>query len=278
MFKRFANSWQLVKSSAAVLQADTELVIFPILSAIGVLLVTASFAVPIIVSGRAQQLENSPLSYVLGFLFYLAAYFVIFFCNSALVGAAMIRLRGGDPTVKDGLRIAFSHIGPIFGYALLSATVGMILKTIQERAGFLGRIVVALVGFVWNVATFLAVPVLVVENVGPIDAVKRSAALLKKTWGEQVIGNGGIGLVFGLLIFGLILLGVPLLILAASAQSPALLIAAIAVLSLTFVVLLILNSTLSSIYTAAVYLYAAEGTAGGSFQTEMIQGAFRPRK
>ena len=278
MIRRFSNSWQLAQSSFAVLRADTELVLFPILSAIGVVLVTASFAVPIFLSGRGAELQHNPLSYLLAFLFYFATYFVIFFCNSALVGAAMIRLRGGDPTVMDGLKIAFSHLGAIFGYALLSATVGIILKTIQERAGLFGRIVISIVGFAWNVATFLAVPVLVVEGVGPIAAVKRSAALLKKTWGEQVIGNGGVGLIFGLLIFGLIMISIPILILAASAQSPALLITAIAILTFTFVVLLILNATLSSIYTAALYLYAAEGNAGGNFQTEMIQGAFRPKK
>ena len=276
MFQRFANSWQLVKSSAAVLQADTELLVFPILSAAGVLLLTASFAVPILVTGSAERVESTPLGLVVAFLFYLATYFVIFFCNSALVGAAMIRLRGGDPTVRDGLKIAFGHIGPIFGYALLAATVGVLLRAIQERAGLLGRIVVSLVGFAWSVATFLAVPVLVCENLGPVDAVKRSAELLKKTWGEQVIGNSGIGSVFGLLIVLVIFCSVPLLILAASV-SPVALIGALSVVVFTVISLAILNAALSSIYTAAVYLYAAEGATGSSFQPSMIQGAFRAK-
>ena len=265
-------------ASAAVLRADTELIVFPILSAIGVIFVTAGFVVPIAVSGRGEELSNSPLSFVIGFLFYLATYFVIFFCNSGLIGAAMIRLKGGDPTVGDGLRIAFSHIGAIFGYALLAATVGMILRAVQERLGLLGKIVVALIGFVWSVSTFLVVPVLVIEGVGPIAGVKRSIELLRKTWGEQVIGNGGIGLVFGLIFVGLIFVSVPLIVFAAMAQSPALLIAAIAVVTFAFMTVAILNATLSSIYTAAVYLYAAEGATGGGFQTEVIAAAFRPKK
>jgi hypothetical protein len=278
MINRFSNSWALVQASLAVLRADTELLIFPVISAIGVVLVSAGFLVPFVVAGHSHRLEEGPLPFLLGFLFYFATYFVIFFCNSALVGAAMIRLRGGDPTVMDGLRIAFSHFGAIVGYALLSATVGMILKSLQERAGLLGRILISIVGFAWNVATFLAVPVLVVEGVGPIAAVKRSSALLKKTWGEQVIGNGGVGLVFGTMIFGLVLIGIPIFMAAAAAHSPALLIAVGAVLALAFIALLVLNATLSSIYTAALYLYAAEGTAGGQFQPQLIQGAFRPKK
>lgn len=277
MFSRFSNSWKLVQASASVLRADKELIVFPILSTIGVVIVSASFIVPIALSGRAEQLDDSPLGFALAFLFYLATYFVIFFCNSALVGAAMIRLRGGDPTVGDGLKIAFNHIGPIFGYALLSATVGMILRALTQRAGLLGRIVISLVGIAWNVATFLAVPILVTEKIGPIAAVKRSAALLKKTWGEQAIGNGGIGLVFGLIIFGVIFAGAGLIFLAAQAGSGPVIFAVVAIVVFVVAALAILNATLSSIYTAAVYLYAAEGSTGSMFQPAQIQGAFRQK-
>jgi len=277
MFRRFSNSWQLVQASAAVLRADKELIVFPIISTLGVLLVSATFIVPIALSGRGEQLEQSPLGFLLAFLFYVTTYFVIFFCNAALVGAAMIRLRGGDPTVSDGLKIALGHAGPILGYALLSATVGMVLRAIQERAGFLGRIVVGLIGLAWNVGTFLAVPVLVSEKIGPIGAVKRSVELLKKTWGEQVIGNSGIGLVFGFIIFGAILVGGAVIAAAAVTGSTPAIFAAGGLVVLTVMVLAILNATLSSIYTAAVYLYAAEGATGSMFRPEQIQGAFRAK-
>lgn len=277
MFKRFSNSWELVKASADVLRADKELVVFPIVSAVLVLIVTVSFVVPLALVGSDSGDAMTAASYVLGFLFYLCSYFVIFFCNSALVGAALIRLRGGDPTVKDGFRIALEHIGPIFGYALVSATVGMILRALQERAGFLGRIVISLIGAAWNIATFLVVPILVTEKIGPIEAVKRSVELLKRTWGEQVIGNAGVGLVFGFITFGVILVSIPLIVLAAASQSTGLLIAVIALVVLTVVLLAVINAALSGIYTAAVYRYAAEGDVGHTFNPEMVKGAFRPK-
>ncbi|MFL7869629.1 MAG: DUF6159 family protein, partial [Anaerolineales bacterium] len=199
MFNKIKNSWNLIKASAAVLQADKELMIFPILSSIGVLIVTATFAFPMMAAGVFDNIvagSSQYLTYLVLFLFYVVQYTVIIFANAALIGAAMIRLKGGDPTVSDGFRIAFQHIGSILGYALLSATVGMVLRMISERSGTLGRIVISLVGLAWNLATYLAVPVLVIEGLGPVEAIKRSTGLLKKTWGEQIVGNFSIGLIF----------------------------------------------------------------------------------
>ena len=282
MFRRLSNSWELVKASAAVLRSDKELVVFPIVSAIGVLIVTATFAIPMFLAGLFDQMYAGdrgiqPLGMLVAFLFYLVQYFVIFFANTALVGAAMIRLDGGDPTVGDGFQIAMRRAGPILGYALISATVGMLLRAIAERAGFIGRIVISLIGFAWNVATYLVVPVLAVEDVGPVEAIKRSTQLLKRTWGEQLVGNAGMGAVFGLLTLAVILVGVPLIVLAAMAQSLIAIGLAVLVLVLALLALGVISSTLSGIYSAAVYRYAAEGEIGGAFSPEMIQSAFRAK-
>lgn len=212
MFERMQNSWTLIKASAGVLRADKELILFPILSSIGVLLVTASFAFPLLLTGFFTTLmegegQSEVLGYLVGFVFYLVQYTVIIFANSALIGAATIRLRGGDPTVGDGLRIAIGHIGPILGYALISATVGTILRLISDKLEFLGEIVSSIFGLAWSLASYLVVPILVLEDVGPIEAVKRSANLLKKTWGEQIAGNFGLGTVFAPLVFLVIIAG-----------------------------------------------------------------------
>ncbi len=280
MFKRISNSWALVKASAAVLQADKELMLFPIISFVLSVLVLITFAVPSVLAGLfdSTALADSgiPLAgYIVGFLFYVVQYFVIFFCNTALVGAALIRLRGGDPTVSDGFRIATARIGPIMGYALIAATIGMILRAISERSGALGKIVVSLVGIAWNVATFLVVPVLAAENIGPIDAVKRSSEYLRKTWGEQIAGNAGMGAVFGLLSFGTILGGIALFIAAAMTES-GLLMAVVGVGTIVSLMgLALVSSTLAGIYAAALYRYAAEGDAGNFFSPDLVKGAFQ---
>jgi hypothetical protein len=280
MFRGLSNSWQLIKASASVLMADKELIIFPIISALGCLVVTLTFALPMFLSGIFDSIaanNSGILPYVVMFFFYVAQYVVIFFANTALVGAALIRLRGGDPTVRDGFRIAFSHFGTIFGYALISATVGMIIRALSNKQNGIGRIVIALIGMAWNIATFLVVPILASEDIGPFQAIKRSVTLLKKTWGEQVVGNFGLGAVFGLLTFGVILIGMLGIFLAVSAQSTVLVVAIIILMVLIFVILGLVNSALSGIYTAAVYRYAVDGESSGFFEAGMVQNAFRSR-
>lgn len=283
MFSRISNSWRLVQASLSVLRSDKELIVFPIVSFFGLLLVSVVFFVPFAAAGLLDSIGGSDgrgiLSYIVLFLFYVVTYTVTIFANSALIGAAMIRLEGGDPTLADGFRIASARSGKILGYAVIAATVGMVLRLISERSGLIGQIVTGLIGFAWSVATFLVVPVLVTEDIGPIDAVKRSSELLKKTWGEQLTGTFGIGMVFGLLAFGImIVIGVPLFALGASSESPAMFLLAIVIIALLLMALGLISSTLNGIYQAALYRYAVDGEMGGFFDPELIQGAFKSKR
>lgn len=279
MFRRLQNSWELAKASWRVLQADKELMVFPIVSFFASLLVLVTFAVPSFLAGifdSAVAGNIGIMGALVGFAFYTVMYFVTFFMNAALVGAAMIRLEGGDPTVGDGFRIAFDHFSSILGYALIAATVGMILRWFSERAGALGRIVVSLVGFTWNIATYLVVPVLVMEKVGPVDAVKRSGGLLKQTWGEQLVGNFGIGTVFGWIGFVVFLLGGGFVALAVATGSVGLIVTAVLLTILMLIAVALVNTTLKGIYTAAVYQYAATGETA-AFDPTMIKNAFKQK-
>ena len=280
MFATFSRSWELVKASWAVLRADKELIVFPIVSMLGMVVVTIVFLIPSVAAGLfdsvTQGRGNGVLSLIVAFLFYVVIYTVIFYANTALVGAAMMRLRGETPTLSDGFRIASEHVSAILGYALIAATVGMILRAIAERTGIIGQIVVGLLGFAWSVATYLVVPVLVVEKLGPVEAIQRSAALLKQTWGEQLVGNFSIGAVFGLLGVAIVLvIGLPLVFIAASANAPALVVLFVLLIVLACIALGVVASTLQGIFTAALYRYATEGTSGGLFDDSLVKSAFR---
>jgi len=287
MFERIGNSWALVKASAAVLRSDKELVIYPIISAITLLMVSAAFFLPLNSIGffdGAQDPGAAEIAVV--FAFYLVQYFVMIFANSALVGAALIRLRGGDPTLGDGFGIAKSHVGSILGYAAIAATVGMILKFLSQAGqsegkgnplALIGVLASSLVGMAWSLATFLVVPVLVTEDLGPMESIKRSSQLLRKTWGEQVVGGLSIGLVFGLLAIFAIILGALAFVFVADTM-PAAAIAIVVLLVLIFLTLALISSTLSGIYSAAVYDYAVGGGAAGEFfREDLIKNAFRSR-
>ncbi len=275
MLQKLANSWQLIKASGRVLQADKELIVFPLISSIALILVTVSFFAPLLVTGTGFEVSESTgsLGYILLFLYYLVQYTVIFFFNSALVGAAMIRLDGGDPTVGDGLRIAYSRLGSILGYAAIAATVGLVLRAVSERSGTLGRIVIGLVGLAWNLATFLVVPVLVTHDVSPLAAIKESARVLKKTWGEQIAGNAGIGFAFFFAYLALGIVAVPAVILAVGSGQGAVITVVMAGVVLAMILLALINASLSGIYSAALYRFATTGEAGG-FDDKILRGAF----
>ena len=280
MFSRIRNSWALVKASAGVLRADKELIVFPILSGLVGLVVMAGFLLPSLLSGLFDSLLGGGpkgIGLLVGLSFYSAESFVVLFANSALIGAAMIRLRGGNPTIGDGLRIASKHVGAILVLSFFSGTVGMILRILARRGKGLGRLGAAIGGLAWNLVTYLVLPVLVVEEISPVEAIIRSATLLKKTWGEQIVVNLSTDAVFGLpklLLIGLIVLVV---FQGSTFGSTVIFALVIALLVVAFLLLGLIESALKGIYVAAVYCYAAQGEVGGFFSEEVVKGAFRPK-
>ncbi len=202
---RIARSWRLIKASTAVLNDDGELLLLPILAgaaslAVGGAMLWQAFDFGTFAGFSEGEATNPPASfYAWLFVFYLVQYFIIIFFNTALVGAAIERLDGGDPTIRSALGLAFRRIMPIFGYALVSATIGVLLRLLGERLGIIGRLIAAGAGLGWTVMTFLVVPVLAAEGIDPLEAIQRSAALLRKTWGENLIGSAGISVIMGAL-------------------------------------------------------------------------------
>lgn len=276
---RIRRSIALTKASLGVLRSDKELLVFPFLSFLALIVLLAIFAVPFIgitAGARFSDGEGaSPVVIALFFAFYLLAHIVAFFFNTALIAAAQIRLAGGDPSVRDGLAVAVKRLPAIVMYAVIAATIGYVLRSIAQRAGLLGSLVVGAVGFSWSIATFLVMPVLAAEGVGPIAAIKRSASLLRQTWGEQLVGNIGIGIVFSL-IFIVGIIGGGLLIGAAAAVSTTLLIVAVIAVVLILGVIGLIAAAVSGIYAASVYRYATTGNAGLGFSSETLAGTFTP--
>jgi hypothetical protein len=290
MAGRIANGWELARQSWSVLLADKKLLVLPLISSIACMAVLASFAIPLalnidwhaLANSKGQQVNvqfNNPTYYALLFTFYFANYFVVIFFNAALVACVREQFRGGTPTVSFGLSAAASRLPQILLWALLSATVGMILQMIAERSKLVGQIIVSLLGAAWSIATYFAVPVLVVEQAGPFDVFKRSAALLKKSWGEGIVANVSMGLITGLLfLLGLLPLIGAIIGMSSNSVPIPLGIALIFISVIYCTALALVTSTLKVILTTALYEYASSGTAPGPFQGELLQQAFRPKK
>ncbi|MBY0461490.1 MAG: hypothetical protein K2V38_29585 [Gemmataceae bacterium] len=282
MFERISNGFALAGSTWRVLVKDKHLLVFPLVSGFLFALVLISFAVPLgtLVDWKQfeQQLQknnNKPPIWVYGvsFAFYFCTYFVIVFCNSALVSCALMRFNGKNPSLSDGFGMAMARLPQIFAWALVSATVGVLLKVIENAHEKVGEIVASLLGTAWSVLTFFVVPVLVVEKVGPVTAVGRSISLLRKTWGEALVGNMGLGFILFLLFLPvLLLLIVGVLLLAQGLTIPG--IAVLVLSGVGFLLHAAISSALDTIFLAALYQYATDGEVPEGFDRRVMESAF----
>jgi Family of unknown function (DUF6159) len=262
MFARFSYTWQLMQASWSVLKRDKTLILFPLFSSIACILVVLSFTTPFFfVDLRSWAHSSRHLTqgeriemYAYIFAFYFVNYFVITFFNVGIISCACLRMIGEEPTFAGGLRVAFQRIHLIAGWALVSATVGLVLKIIESYNKRIGRIIAEVLGAAWTIVTFLVVPVLVVEKKGPIAAFKESVALLQKTWGTQLIGSFSFGLIlFMFLIPGFIVIFFATYLMAAVSIPLGLLLIGLVVAYI--LALALVQSTLHSIFQAAVYMY-----------------------
>src|SRR6266849_2529776 len=201
------RSYAIFKESLQVLAKDKEILLFPLLSGIVTMVAFLSIVSAGVASGVFEHFDkHDPLNYAVAFVWYFISWFIVLFFNVAVIHCAAIRLRGGDPTVADGFRASMQHLGRIAAWAFVSATVGVILRFLADRAGFIGRIIIGLLGAAWSIATYFIVPVMIFENRTLRDSVKQSTQLIAKTWGESLVAAGGIGVFIMLLaLAGLVL-------------------------------------------------------------------------
>jgi len=167
---RMGRGFQLFRETFGILRKDREMLIFPILSGFVTLLVVATFLLPLFFSGILAGVGtsgSSPLAYVLLFAFYVVSYFIVIYFNTALVGCALIRLDGRDPTFMDGIHAASARIGKILSWTLIAATVGLILQLIRgDGRGLLTTLASAILGAAWSLATFFVIPAILLLLVG----------------------------------------------------------------------------------------------------------------
>lgn len=263
---KFGRSWQLMKTSLGVLRKDKEILIFPVFSFIACIVIVASFFGGFFFLGLPTLMNQPILIILLVFVLYVILFFIVIFFNTAIIGCANIRLNGGDPKVADGLHIATQNIGRIFIWAVISATVGMILQAIRERSGWIGKIIGGLIGLAWAYVTFFMIPVLIYEKRGVADSIRRSATLFRQTWGETIIGSFGFGIIFGLLA----LLGIIPIILGALAGSMISIFIGLLVAFIYWAIIGTVASATNGIYVAAMYQYATKKELPSEFDASLI--------
>lgn len=285
MFDKISRSWSLAGQCWNVLKEDPALLVFPLLSCVVLLVLLGSFAVPVYALYHSSQAllaegtahTNQLLFYITMYAFYFVSYAVMMFFNSALISVALKRLDGESASVREGLQMALARLPAILGYAVIAATVGTLLRAIEERVGLVGRIVTAIIGAGWTIATAMTLPVLIEEDVGPVEAISRSLDLLRRNWGENVIGNGGISLGVAVVAIPVGVLGWSLVYAAMSTRATASIFLAMALFVLTMIAIGLVSTTLHTIYTAALYRFATGSKENAGIDGDLLAEAFRPK-
>ncbi|AKK25886.1 DUF6159 family protein [Mycobacterium sp. EPa45] len=287
MFESVTRGWGMVKASWGVLKDYPKLAVFPVFSGIALLGVTAVMVIPTGVGaalGVGMNLSDNEIQgivYAALFVWYFLCTFVVVFCNAALISCALQSFAGQPPTIGSGFAAAAKRLPQILGWSLLAATVGVILQAVEslltEKLGFFGDLLSGIFSALWGVATYFAIPVVVTEGVGPIRAIKRSSALLRRTWGESLAGAGGLGLISTL--FALPLIGIVALITVLAGgvggQAAAWTLGPIAAVYL--LALILVFTALGAIFRAAVYVYATTGATPSHMDSRLLQSSFRPK-
>jgi hypothetical protein len=290
MFERISRGWGIAKASWAVVRQHPKLLLLPIFSGIAFLVLMAAIGVSVFAGSKSDYVRHltdtvrhdEPIVYAALFAFYFACTFIIIFFNSALVFCALQSFAGKEPSLRAGLATAAGRLPQILAWSFVAATVGLILNALQnflkDKLGFLGALLGGLGEVAWAVVTYFVVPVLVVDGVGPIEAVKRSSAILRRTWGESVGGEGGLGIISFLLLLPVVLV---IGIVAAFGRGLNADVATVVVLAAIIVPYVLAHTVvfaaLGTIFRTGTYIYATTGKAPASMDPALLQAAFRKR-
>jgi len=254
-----------------VLRSDRSLAAFPVLGGASALLLAAAFGLP---AALLFNDDSNVLAVILAAIgIYLVSYAAVFF-NVALAGAAAQVLDGKDATVASGVAVARTRLPAIAGWALMIASVNIVIRALQERLGPVGDLILGGIAVAWGLVTFLAIPVIALENTGPIETLRRSAGIFRERWGEQVTGQFSIG---GIVLLFTFLPAIALVGIGYAVGNGVLLGVLIAVAVVLVIVGAIVSTALSQIFAVALYRYAVGQGATGAFTEDVLAGAVRPR-
>jgi len=288
-----------MKSSLRVVRDHPRLALFPVVGGVCTLLLAAFFFVPVAVVAVKSPAGQAWLAghgwagddarqawealdwvfYSYGVVIYFVSMFVATFFNVAFYNEILRALAGQEVSVGHGLRFARGKLRSILLWSLLAGAVGAVIRAIEERLGWVGKIVMAFIGMAWSVAAVFAIPVIIRrEESNPLAVLKDSALTLKRTWGESLAGYVGIRLA-GFAVMLAVGVSIAVLVLGtAVTHSWALMIGGTALMLLALLAAIFLINLANHVYRCALYVYASEGVVPEPFTADMMNAAWKVKQ
>ena len=280
MFGRVRRGWGLTKKAWGVIRSHPGLARLTLTGGALALVAFGVLGVPgaLLADGGSTGATIGGIV-LLAIAAYLASFTVTYF-NVALAAAADQAMRSEVPGLSAARCVARGRAGKIAAWAGVSAGVRVVLGALRGRGGAVGRLGADVGAEIWSLVTFLVVPVLAFEGIGPFAAMKRSAALFRERWGEQVTGDVVIGGVSGLIVLTGIVIGVVGVVELAEGGAGAGVAGGLLILVGVIVCVggAVFGGATRSVFGVALYRYVAEDRTLAPFTTADLDSAARTRK
>ena len=285
-FNKIGQSFEFAKASYRTLLQNPHLLIYPFLTGVVSILVSASFFFPLEMLGKfdswramLEAWKDSSFKagaapkdisfYITTFSFYFCSYFVIIFFNTALMASTMHIIDGYRGTIAMGIGFASRRLPSIVSWALVSAIVGVIIRAL-EKNGKVSRFVSGIIGAAWTYIAYFAIPVIISQGKGPFNAISESTRILSETWGTALVGNFSLGIIHTFTMVPAVILGVVLWL----TVGPLI---ALAVAIPLILFLILLNSVADSVFKVFLYAFATGETLPAHVDNSAMELAFESR-
>lgn len=268
----FSKGWNFLKQAWQMALADKDL-IKPSFYALFVgFIVSLVGVIPIVLAalllGTESMIGRAVLG-VFGALLVFAQYAVTYIFSAMTVKLIYDYLSHGDGRIDQAWQIVQRDWLDILSLAAASTLVNMVKNWVKgngRNRNFIRESIANLIDTVWTEATFLVLPIMVVEDENLKDGLKRATYIAKNNLlliGISAIGvrwvTGLIG--FVLVVIGIVLgLGIALPLVSIAGASTGLVIAGIIlgvlVASIFFMAANVIGSYTSTAYHTCLYLWA----------------------
>ncbi|HUA73454.1 MAG TPA: DUF6159 family protein [Solirubrobacteraceae bacterium] len=267
---RIARSWRLTRAAWQVVRHDRSMLA---LAAISTLVGVVALAAMFVLAGAFDKghLKGDELA-LFALIFAYPLTFLSVFFNTAIAASAAAALEGRHLTVGQALAVPARKLGTVALWSLMAAVVGVVLEQLANRLPLGGSIAARLAGLGWSLASLFAVPIIALEDVSAPDALKRSAGVVKKRWGESIGGNVIIGAWMAIAIFLLVVVFAAAAVATNDVSAVRDFVIGVGVLALVavFALQLLVRQT----FAVALYRYATDGAAQGPFAERDLRSPF----